>query len=366
MSNNSHVLAAQWSSRPMDQRFLSMADLHAFNVAKQQRSAERGVELNQVKLSALPDNTVGIAAKDGAPPAELTHWAFGQLASRAGAPAAYLRTLPASMAIVPLQYSLSLKTSGENSDNGAKVLLRKNGHWTADAITSPTYGRIFDASLSGAIIKGVDLNIWKVPKASYAAKDPLRATTLYASDRDMFLCLVDDSHPIEVPGANGADTLFRGFIVRHSEVGAYAYDFLAFLYRRICDNRIIWGMNKLAKLRFKHTSGAPQRFLREAAPALKGYLNAPASELESSIKMARTKTLGATDDEVVTLLRGKGFTEALARSAITEAATEPGLDPRSAWGVAQGLTRVAQDLPYGDERFDAERKAGKLLDTLTM
>src|SRR5216684_132724 len=36
-----------------------------------------------------------------------THWSFGQLTTMVGAPAAYLRELPASLAAINLQYGLT-------------------------------------------------------------------------------------------------------------------------------------------------------------------------------------------------------------------------------------------------------------------
>ncbi len=47
-------------------------------------------------------------------------------------------------------------------------------------------------------------------------------TTLYASDRDVFLFLVDDAHPIEagrLPNGD-PDLFFRGFYAWNSEVGS--------------------------------------------------------------------------------------------------------------------------------------------------
>jgi len=37
----------------------------------------------------------------------LTHWSFGQLTSLVGAPAAYLRELPAPLAAINVQYGLT-------------------------------------------------------------------------------------------------------------------------------------------------------------------------------------------------------------------------------------------------------------------
>ena len=37
-------------------------------------------------------------------------------------------------------------------------------------------------------------------------------------------------------------------------------------------------------------------------------------------------------------------------------------DPRTAWGMANGLTRLSQSLPYADERVALDRAAGKVLE----
>ena len=46
-----------------------------------------------------------------AEPVAPTHWSFGQLASLVGAPAAYLRQLPAPLAGINLQYGLTSATA---------------------------------------------------------------------------------------------------------------------------------------------------------------------------------------------------------------------------------------------------------------
>lgn len=60
-------------------------------------------------------------------------------------------------------------------------------------------------------------------------------TTLYASDRDIFLFLVDDTHPIEAGRLpNGEPELFfRGFYAWNSEVGSTTLGIATF-YLRLC------------------------------------------------------------------------------------------------------------------------------------
>ena len=77
------------------------------------------------------------------------------------------------------------------------------------AVTGPDYGRIYDHELVEAVQRiagdGVGDTRWKVPGTldwSTGVYNPRvdvtrDTTTLYASDRDVFLFLVDDLHPIE-------------------------------------------------------------------------------------------------------------------------------------------------------------------------
>src|SRR3546814_6921642 len=77
------------------------------------------------------------------------------------------------------------------------------------AVTGPDYGRIWDHELVAAVMKiagnGIGDTRWKVPGLlnwSTMTHNPFvdvtkDTTTLYASDRDVFLFLVDDAHPIE-------------------------------------------------------------------------------------------------------------------------------------------------------------------------
>ena len=284
----------------------------------------------------------------------MTNWAFGQLCARASAPAGYLRSLPAELAAIPLQWSM------EQKREDVKLYLGNQGEkgWTVKAATSDSYGRIFDADLTGSMLAHLDLNTWKVPAASYATKNPKRATTLYASDRDCFVALVDDQHPIMEPG--GASPLYRGIIARNSEVGAATYELLFFLYRTICDNRIIWGGQELAHLKIRHTSGAPMRFMREAAPQIQRYLNASSQGTVEQIVELQKSEVADNSKDVQSWLKTRGFSQSQAKAVTEKAESEPG-NPRSRWNLVQAITNVAQDCPFGDERLDMERLAIKVM-----
>ena len=55
----------------------------------------------------------------------------------------------------------------------------------------------------------------------------------------MFLFLVDGNRTLDDPTDRTHAGLFRGFILRNSDVGALTLDL--FLFRMVCGNHIIWG-----------------------------------------------------------------------------------------------------------------------------
>lgn len=367
------IINHEWATRPADERFLTVEELHQYNVAKDTRSTERGLALDLLQVGAAGGDMVIYDPRkvsEGVKPARLNHWAFGQLCSRIGAPASYLRSLPAQVAEIPLSWSMQ---AAGRDDTDAKALVRRSeggGLVTVAALTSGSYGRVWDSEVTDAILKRVDLSVWRVPsegRQMVGAQAPhhevtKRNTTLYASDRDCFLALVDEDHPITVPGEQ-ANRLHRGVIVRNSEVGRAKLEVWMFLYEFICANRLIWGLSKSERIEIRHTSGAPHRFIGEVQPALQRYLTSGTREIEAGIQRAQDKVLGKTDADVLSWLQQKKFTSSQAQAAI-DAAREADGNPRSLWGIVNGLTRSAQDVQYGDERFDLERQAGKLLDVV--
>ncbi|MCC0003435.1 MAG: FAD-dependent oxidoreductase [Methylobacteriaceae bacterium] len=81
-------------------------------------------------------------------------------------------------------------------------------------------------------------------------------TTLYASDRDVFLFLVDDLNPIEagrLPDGS-PDLYFRGFYCWNSEVGAKTLGIASFYLRAVCQNRNLWGVEDFEEITIRHSN----------------------------------------------------------------------------------------------------------------
>jgi len=348
--SNDYRLSHQWMNRPDDQRFLTLDDLEnavASRKAICREDTARGLSV------ILQGEDLGLTTGKGF--AELTHWSFGQLCRLAGAPADYLRSLPPVLAAPAMQWSLERR---EDSGKALKVMSAINGHCEVRAITSPTYGRVWDLDVVRALRRlGDD---WHVPAASYSGRDPKRATTLYASDRDVFVFLCRQE-PIEI--GNG-QVLNRGIMAWNSEVGAASFGLSTFTYDRVCDNRIIWDVKGRQEIRFRHTSGAPARLVSEVRPMLAAYAQAPASEVVSTVKAARGAIVGNDRESVQEWMRKRGFTRSQAAAAYQYAERDSlnqGLNPRSVWGLVQGVTDYAHEISHTDTRVDLESRAGALL-----
>ena len=102
----------QWSSRPDDQRFLSLIELDAYVQAQRANSAAKIVSSRALTVHPVEGDAEALmlTGPNGAP-VNITNWSFGQLAARAGAPAGYMRDLPAPLAADCLNYFRLLSRS---------------------------------------------------------------------------------------------------------------------------------------------------------------------------------------------------------------------------------------------------------------
>lgn len=372
-------VSSEWFSRPDDERFTSLADLYAHTKKSADESRStlldvRGINVNasrenpdRLTLAFADDTRGGQVQTDIAP----THWSFSQLASLLGVPAGYMRKLPAPIAGINLQYALA-----NFREEMIKAYIRQNGRTELRAATGPTYGRIHDHELVAAVQAlagdGRGETRWKIPGVldwSTMRYDPFapvtkESTTLFASDRDVFLFLVDDTHPIEIGKlANGEpDVVFRGFYAWNSEVGSKTIGLAAFYMRAACQNRNLWGVEGFREFTFKHSSGAPSRFARETMPALESFSNQGTSALLAGVNAAKSAIVAKTDDERGEFLARQGFSKPQAKTIIDSVLGEEGKAPESVWDFVQGITATARKEGHQDERIELERKAGKLLD----
>ncbi len=171
-------VSSEWFSRPDDERYLSLSELADSVRSRSERSRTRVVEtaLIHVEASRTDPERLSLILPGSDTPVAPTHWSFGQLASQVGAPAAYLRQLPAALAGINLQYGLTSHRAEQ-----IKTLETDNGRIELRAVTGPDYGRIYDHELVEAVQRiagnGTGDTRWKVP-ACWTGR---RASTIPAS-----------------------------------------------------------------------------------------------------------------------------------------------------------------------------------------
>lgn len=363
----------QWANRPADETFPSIQALHERVTRLRAESRTATVAVASLRVEA-DQGGVLLVGKTGSR-ALLTNWSFGQLANRAGAPASYLRELPATLAAQNLNYGLArLDRAGAVADDEreVKLLLNQNGHNTLRAVTSERYSRIWNTDVTGRLVKLVEAQpFWKLPLAydrhNGAAGTPdangMVPRGAYASDRDCFIFMVDEGRQIAVPGSNPIN---RGFFMWNSEVGAKSFGITTFLYDYVCGNHYVWGAKNVATVRIRHTGEANEKAFVELNGQVRQYAEASTKTIEGQIVRARGLLLGANKEEVVKTVMSKRIPD-LTNGRLEDAydiaeGTERYGDPRSVWGIVSGLTELAQKAKNTDNRVAADTAAGKVME----
>jgi len=365
-------VSSEWFSRPDDERYLSLSALYAAVRASADRATARTVETRTLRVEASRDNAERLAliVPGREEPIAPTHWSFGQMCSLVGAPAGYMRQLPAPLAGINMQHGL-LSHRAEL----VKTLEADDGRIELRAVTGPDYGRIWDHELVAAVMKiageGTGDTRWKVPGLldwSTMTHNPFvevtkDTTTLYASDRDVFLFLVDDAHPIEagrLPNGD-PDLYFRGFYCWNSEVGSKTLGMASFYLRAVCMNRNIWGAEGFEEISIRHSKFASHRFAHQAAPALERFATSSPAPFLAGIRAAREQIVARKDEDRETFLRRRGFSRPETEKIIATVLEEEGRPPESIFDFVQGITALARAKPHQDARLELEGKAAKLL-----
>ncbi len=366
-------VSSEWFSRPDDERYLSLTDLYDAVRRRAESAQVRTVESRAVRVEAARDNAerVALLVPGRDEPVAPTHWSFGQLCGLVGAPSSYMRQLPAPLAGINLQHGL-LSHRAEL----VKTLETDDGRVELRAVTGPDYGRIWDHELVAAVIdiagNGTGDTMWKVPGVldwATMTHNPFvditkDTTTLYASDRDVFLFLVDDTHPIEAGRlADGSpDLYFRGFYCWNSEVGSKTLGIASFYLRAVCMNRNLWGVENFEEITIRHSKFAAQRFAHEAAPALASFANSSPAPFIAGIKAARERIVARSDEDRESFLRKRGFSKSETAKIIETVLSEQGTKPQSIFDFVQGITALARSKTHQDIRLELEGKARRLLE----
>lgn len=395
--SNLYEASAQWANRPDDERFGSLSEMRAATKSYADHSREKMVAIDDLRVEADNGN-LALVGKAGSH-AAITNYAFGQLSYNAGAPAKYLRSLPATLAAQNINYGLK-EAAKENPGKPLNLLFQHatdGSNRTTRAITSEKYDRVWNYEVIDAIARNLAANGWVVPPARPARSgqkgtrkataadilpnqgdfglavkegDDIAPAGLYASDHDMFAFLVNHNDPV----FDGKKFLNRGVFVANSEVGDGSLWLKAFTYDNVCGNHIIWGVSKATEISVRHLKGA------SGGKTLRNFMGKwyvlsrelPTSDvMAAQIKAAQGKEIAGTKEEVLDAVFSFGKSRnlnALTRTAITGAYAIAEKTPRygapnTVWGLLNGLTEYSQTgSVHTDDRTALDIQAGRLMD----
>lgn len=351
----------EWATRPPDERFGSVHALYEAARTRRLRTEERRIDTVDFGTEAVSDDEVALRDPSGQP-AALTHWSFEQLATIAGAPPKYLRTLPASIASAAINHGLMRQRREQH-----QLFADQAAPWTVHAITSPRYARVHHDELASRVLDLMSTHpAWQLPLGYKdgvfgAARVPSGA---YLGDRDMFLFLVDGNRDLDDPTDPSRSGLFRGFILRNSDVGAAALTLDVFLFRVVCGNHIIWGFQHVAGFRRRHVGSSIQEAWHSSLASVHEALDADPARDRAMLLRATTQEIAPTRDGVIDAVTQRLELPQKSAAEAYTLAEQHETNPRSVWGYVQGLTRLSQRTPWQDGRFVLDRAASRLLTTV--
>lgn len=343
-----HLMDAsrQWASRPADERFTSLTDLHASCLSRMSGSREHGM----VPMSALNVSPIGDDIQlDNI--GTFNHWSMSQLAAKLAAPREFLSRLPAQIVSTALNHLL-----GKSNDESNPLLM--DGR--IRAFTGGRYNRLWDAEVTTMLQKSLPAG-WRNPVAfangEWGAE--LVPSGLYASDRDMFAFFISGGDLIDL-GDN--DQLHRGIFVYNSEVGKSSFGFSTFYFRMCCGNNIVWDASDVQRVRAYHTKGVRKAFDMFEFALYKLAREPMDDSFVAAVRKAKSLNVAALNTDEEKLIDVFDFTNASTVLAARDRILVEELNATgTAWNWLQGFTSVARALPHVDSRLKLERDAASNL-----
>lgn len=356
--------ASQYANRPKDESYPDLASMIAAAEYERIHSKEVGYNLRDLSVVADAGINRGIRLQSPKGAATVSHYAFGQLARMIGAPAGYLRSLAPSITADALNYGIQ-----HNAPVGqtASLLVKANGEGPhVRSITSETYSRVWDAQLYDAADRmvfqqGTNRGDQWIAPPTWAGD----TAGTWRGDRTSFVIRVDGGSIVNDPSIpNGDGRMYRGLMIRNSEVGAASVLIERVLFQFICGNLNLWGAVIDKRYSRRHVGSHVLRdVVREIAQTAREWSQRSAAQDENIIAGLIDHELAASRDAVVDELCSKtiGYTREQAEQAYATCDQEFHASPRSYWGIAQGTTKLSQRADWQDDRLLLDQLAAKVL-----
>jgi hypothetical protein len=348
---------SEYFRRPDDERFASLDALHE-HCSQEDRESE---EIAMIPRGEVPIGVDGqhVTAGD----ARLTPWAFGNVSNLAKLSGRELGKLcqwgRPDLAAEALSTGLSFNDPGK----GVIPYIRHDGNGGAivRSLNGERYSRILNSRLTGGLLRLAEKG-WKVPPA-WGDKP----SGLYASDRDLFVYMIDDDSRsiVKDPEAMNRDPedLGRGFFLWNSEVGAKSFGLCCFWFNWTCGNHLVMGARFVQEIRIRHVGRIQYKVQRAIETTVRLAQDRTLAERDlGRMRAAMSERLTAKDSDLPKVLQSRtGIGPKLIEASIDKAWAE-GSNPAFAWGAVQGMTAAAREMAHQDAAFELRRGAAKLLD----
>jgi hypothetical protein len=349
MTDLLHQAHADLFRRPAEEHFESFAALRTD--AADQRRRSREVEARN--LSILFGESGDVYFGDHA--VQPTHFSMTQLAAAARVPMPVLARLD-----VGTRSSVLNQTFERN--RRFRIGLADGD--SLRAVTSDRYERVWDEELYETIDR------WLLPSGFIPAVPTINTdanhtnamgntkAALFRSDRDSFAFFYSDKTPNDAFGG-----LRKGIVVFNSEVGAKCLGYATFLFRDLCSNFLVWGATGYCERTARHTSSVRPLFM-EFDRELRAISN-QVSPTEYSVieRAARTPFVAGNDRKAAEdrLVKQYKVSPKIAPDVVDAVFLPENPNELTHWGLVNGMTSVAKEMPYADDRVEMSRLAGNLM-----
>ena len=191
---NAFTAHREWATRPPDERFDSVQALYEAARTRRIGTEERDIETVDFGTQAVAEDVIALRDPSGRP-AALTHWSFEQLATIAGAPPKYLRTLPASIASAAINHGLRRQGREQH-----QLFTDQAAPWTVRAITSPRYARVHHDELASRVLDLMASHpAWQLPLGYIAGVGMPNRSVRRLPGRSRHVLLVDGNRDVGNP-----------------------------------------------------------------------------------------------------------------------------------------------------------------------
>lgn len=101
---------------------------------------------------------------------------------------------------------------------------------------------------------------------------------------------------------------------------------------------------------------------RPSSSPLESFVEGSTFRITEAVEKAKLAIVAKDEEAAIEFLKERSFSRKKAIEILDRTERDEGRRARTAWDMAQGITSIAKDVPYQDERFAMEGIAGRILE----